>query len=57
MTNSSVEENTAHEPMPPNHIMAQKNGTSRKYMLCQIWRTSPKSRTMGVRRMRERRDV
>lgn len=33
LTMSNVDEKTAHEPMPPNIIMAQKKGTSRKGIL------------------------
>ena len=33
LTSNNVPEKTAHEPMPPNSIMAQKKGTSRKGML------------------------
>jgi hypothetical protein len=33
LTSNSVLEKTAHEPMPPKSIMAQKKGTSRKGML------------------------
>lgn len=57
LTSSNVLEKTAHEPMPPNSIMAQKNGTSRNGILCHMCGTSPEIMTMGVRIMRDRIEV
>lgn len=57
LTSSKVPEKTAHEPMPPNSIIAQKKGTSRKGMLWYICRASPERMTMGVRIMRDIKEV
>jgi hypothetical protein len=57
LTSSKVPEKTAHEPIPPNSIMAQKKGTSRKGILWYICGTSPERITIGVRSMRDTRDV
>ena len=57
LTRSKVPEKTAHEPMPPNSIMAQKKGTSRKGMLWYTCGTSPEMMTMGVKIMSDTSDV
>jgi hypothetical protein len=57
LTRSNVDTKTEKEPSAPIQIMNQKNGTSKKGMLCTILPTPPEMRTMGVRIMSESKEV
>lgn len=57
LTRSNVDTKTEKEPIAPHQIMNQKKGTSRYGRLWKMFPSSPDTRTMGVRMIRERSDV